>query len=381
MMGGRLGRTVVCQAAAIAAAIQAVAGQNPAATSTAHLIASEEIAQLHGKPDFGTEFSRVLGAGFTDAGTVVVHSAREYHVDEFGLDGRWRRRVGSAGAGPGQFRAIGSVAPLKGDSLAIYDPLLRRITIYSARRRNPATHPLPGQTICCALSGLHLVHVAYLEGGDRAYALVARFNMPNQNKDLMRTFPRITVSGEPRFSISAGTPGSYAFRVFPKPFAVGALIGFIDSDVVVSDGAAVGYIRYHSDGSVARKVALANESARPPTIAESRQEVDRVIKSAASDPILREAARDSALKLMPALLPLVDRLIADRTGTVWLRRFLPTASAETWIRITADGRYGGQLTTPADTRLLAVNGLVLLLLSEDASTGIQQLRLRRYAIR
>jgi hypothetical protein len=64
------------------------------------------------------------------------------HVWVFAPDGKFMRRLGAKGQGPGEFERISAVAIGKGDSLYVFDPRLRRLTIIAPDYTLARTAPL-----------------------------------------------------------------------------------------------------------------------------------------------------------------------------------------------------------------------------------------------
>lgn len=64
-------------------------------------------------------------------GRIVVASRGSYRVYVFGADGSLLRSLGGEGEGPGELQAVQSVIPRGPDSLTVYDPNLRRMTVFA----------------------------------------------------------------------------------------------------------------------------------------------------------------------------------------------------------------------------------------------------------
>lgn len=62
-----------------------------------------------------------VGVGVGSSGSVLVYDDA----------GALIRTVGRTGEGPGEFRSIGNLVSMPGDSVGIYDPMLRRLTVFS----------------------------------------------------------------------------------------------------------------------------------------------------------------------------------------------------------------------------------------------------------
>jgi hypothetical protein len=100
----------------------------------------EEIPRLTiaGEPDLrigvveGEEPYMFAGAVFTRTlsdGTIAVVNRQSSTIRLFSADGRFLREIGGDGEGPGEYRTIGGMVVLPGDSLLVWDARLRRFTI------------------------------------------------------------------------------------------------------------------------------------------------------------------------------------------------------------------------------------------------------------
>lgn len=61
---------------------------------------------------------------------LAVANSGTFEVLVFRPDGALVRRIGGPGEGPGEFGSVGSVISLPGDSLAVFDPRRRRLTVF-----------------------------------------------------------------------------------------------------------------------------------------------------------------------------------------------------------------------------------------------------------
>lgn len=71
------------------------------------------------------------GAVLLSDGRVVVANRNPLELRSFGPDGSPGWKAGRSGQGPGEFRGIGSVVRLAGDSVAVFDVPAQRITVFS----------------------------------------------------------------------------------------------------------------------------------------------------------------------------------------------------------------------------------------------------------
>ncbi|HEV2735173.1 MAG TPA: hypothetical protein VGV85_10055, partial [Longimicrobiaceae bacterium] len=87
-----------------------------------------DIGMLDGPPQY--QLGRVTGAVRLGDGTVVVGDDQSKDLRFFDRAGRHVRTVGREGGGPGEFKAVGSLAAL-GDSLVVGDYNNRRVTVFA----------------------------------------------------------------------------------------------------------------------------------------------------------------------------------------------------------------------------------------------------------
>lgn len=75
--------------------------------------------------------SRITGLDVDSRGQIYVGDGLTQHVVVLGPDGAVVRTLGRAGEGPGEFRLIVGLSVLPGDSVAVYDLQLRRLTVFA----------------------------------------------------------------------------------------------------------------------------------------------------------------------------------------------------------------------------------------------------------
>lgn len=65
-------------------------------------------------------------------GGLAVGNAGSREVLVFSPGGDLIQKLGRPGEGPGEFRSIGAIIPFKGDSLGVFDPQLRRLSVFDS---------------------------------------------------------------------------------------------------------------------------------------------------------------------------------------------------------------------------------------------------------
>lgn len=76
-------------------------------------------------------FTAVVAVRELSNGDVLVIDSQEQQLYVLGADGRTRRNIARAGAGPGEFRAARALMAMRGDSTALSDGALRRFVVFA----------------------------------------------------------------------------------------------------------------------------------------------------------------------------------------------------------------------------------------------------------
>lgn len=117
-----------------------------AAADTGALVLSSEPVLTIGvqQGDPAREFDRIVVVRFLDDGGVAVANRGSSDVRVFGPDGAWRRTLGRAGEGPGEFAGVSWMQTFDGDTIAVLDSELRRVTTFDGNGAVVATTTFPG---------------------------------------------------------------------------------------------------------------------------------------------------------------------------------------------------------------------------------------------
>ncbi len=87
-----------------------------------------DIGLLEGDDEY--QLFRVVGAVRLDDGHIVVANSGTSELRFFNDSGIHVRSVGARGGGPGEFEMMWAIARYRGDSLAVYDRRLARISVF-----------------------------------------------------------------------------------------------------------------------------------------------------------------------------------------------------------------------------------------------------------
>ena len=177
----------------------------------------ERVAVVGVGPDGGSEFGSVRSVLLDARGFLYVLDPSNVQLSAYDETGAFRQSLGRRGAGPGEYRSPYSIAGL-GDSIAVFDPSLSRISLLGPDgawlREWPTPHNTGPQTV-----RLYRTPPASFW----AYATIFR------RGGLERVFVRYESSGPtdtlpiPHSSVSAGTAitcnsPDRSFSFYPQPF-------------------------------------------------------------------------------------------------------------------------------------------------------------------
>jgi hypothetical protein len=172
------------------------------------------------KPD---EFGRITSVAADAAGNIYVADARSYEIRVFAPDGRFLRRFGRQGGGPGEFRSLNSITWV-GDTLVAMDGGNARLD-----RFTPDGEPLQPWRWFPMTGGLRF----YPTGAASFYTLAVRRPLTRTHRTFLRfdgdgAHDTLTVAVDPRGiesppAVDCPTPDG-SIHIFSIPFAPRALL-------------------------------------------------------------------------------------------------------------------------------------------------------------
>lgn len=94
-------------------------------------LGAEPTVELGSSGDPSEDFGDIQAVAQLADGSLVVADRMAGELRVFDPSGRFVRRLGRSGEGPGEFKGVSSLQILEGDSIAAFDPPLRRWTVFS----------------------------------------------------------------------------------------------------------------------------------------------------------------------------------------------------------------------------------------------------------
>lgn len=313
-----------------------------------------EIGAIEG--DDAYQFEQVQSARRLRDGRIVVANGGSQEIRFFDATGRHLLTVGREGEGPGEFRGLGPVEVLPGDSVAAYDWSLRRVSVYAPNGTFARSFPLDFTAGALAPVGSFpdggwLTSRSFVFGvGDPGTAVV-------QDTNAFLVFdPTGTLTDSigrfPSFQYYVRTEGSSAMAV-SLPF------GLFSDAAVAGNGFYAGYAgafaitRYARHGAPELVIRAARDP-RPVTQADVAALKDERLEDA--PPEMRPGIeRLYADMPVPAAFPAFGDLKVDAEGHLWVADYrAPDEEHTTWTVFDAQGTLLGTIRTPPGLTVMEI---------------------------
>ncbi len=338
------------------------------------------IGEEGGDPNY--EFERIRHVMQTQSGQFVVADYGALNIRYFDAKGKFIRKLGRKGAGPGEFMSISMIALLPNDTLLVSDDLQRRLSVFSPTgefvrttmfesfegKRSPdllvtltdgtiVTRALTISTLPPSTKPVYLTqHLFVSDGTGKAVSQIGTFGMSEH-------FVQATtkeMGGVAYWSLAYGrkmTVTSYGKRL------------------LMGDGTASEVKLYSTSGKL-EEIIRTNE-ARPKV--ESR-DITMFRARASQGSRLPKDVHDRFLDEMPYPneFPAFSRFLAVDNGQIWLQRY-PRADSlpDRWIVLDRNGAFVDHVSLPRRFSLLSITNNHLLGVMRDED-GVQHVRIVRY---
>lgn len=301
---------------------------------------------------------RVVGVTRTESGGVAVLNGGSNEVLLFDRHGQMVGRRGREGDGPGEFRALSSVIPLGGDSLAVYDGGHKRLSVFApdgVLAREFTLDPMPEGS----------AYERLLPFPDHGFAVFTQGGLMGGSSGVFRSMSE-------SFAVDANGERTGSFGRFPgsenfiTQFAGTVLFGANSYAAVVGDELVVGtadepVLKFYSQDDGLRRVVRWPDHDR----AVSEERFEQYLSTA--EAALPEAARPQARAMLAEVprserQPAYEDVLATRGGRLWVGDYrgpemaLPGARspARSWLVLDKDGTLVARVPTPEGFQLFYV---------------------------
>ncbi len=317
-----------------------------------------DIGMLDGPPQY--QFGRVTGAVRLDDGTVVVGDDQSKDLRFFDRTGRYLKTVGREGGGPGEFKAVGSLAAL-GDSLVVGDYNNRRVSVFAPDGKLVRAVPLDAGG-----SEDFTIPVGYLGDGSVLLSSAGTFDGGSKSgvsRDSVRYLRLAPSGGAPRevgrfvgsemFVQSEGD----AVMVGPRAFGRSAEISVVPDGFFYGSSDTYQIGRYDASGRLLRLVRrpLATRAVTPADIERFKEARLKQAAEVRGGRFRQMQEKSLAAMSYPETMPAYGRIQADRAGNLWVSEFQVTPEDPgKWTVFDPEGRMLGTVSTPARFRVFDI---------------------------
>lgn len=287
---------------------------------------------------------------------------------------------GREGDGPGEYRGIGGLWVPSPDTLVVYDGGGRITTLDGAG---------------------HVLHTApvVVDGEDGAPIVRGRFPSGDYLVYLVRGYGAQARAGVSPDSVTFGRyrPADGAFQRLGR---LQAGVSYVRNDgatmrVTGLPFAPIGVVAARGDGfwtasgdrfvvdahdARGRRVLSVRAEAAPAAVEERHREREAAAIAEGDDPSARQAARRLLDEMpVPTTFPLLDRMLVDADGNVWVREYLVDRDQPArWRVFSPEGRYLSRVMTPAGFQVMEIGRDHVLGVARDE---MDEESVRMYALR
>lgn len=294
----------------------------------------------------GAEGFMNVTAAVRSGDTIVVADAGTGTLHFYGTDGRLLTTTGQKGRGPGEFQHISWLGVLARDSIAAWDPLLRRLSIYTSDgRRAREMSPALGSGSFPQLHGVFTDGSMLIAHGEPSFA--------GSRKGAWRdtsTYLRIARTGEVVDTIGrfpgpemfdAPSPEPNVFRSMNRPFGKFTSTAVHEARFYVGLGDEYAVTAYDIGGRPAATIQRPADAA-----VLTPREIDAyrgmVLDAASNDAAraLRERTLNGAP--FPRTISPIGAIVPDQAGMLWVEDGqLPSQRAQgtRWSVFDSTGRW------------------------------------------
>ncbi|HEY7766565.1 hypothetical protein, partial [Longimicrobium sp.] len=351
---GVLRRSALILIVALPGACGDAAQDAPATAAPSSVYGAVEVAR---SPET-VEFAGISAMDVDSRGRILVGDGAEVVV--LSPEARVERRIGRPGSGPGEFQYVATVTAVTHDSLFVYDPGLRRISVYAPGADKPtySTHLSSGQTTLPywarpAGSRGQMVAVFNTARGDvpeRQNGTVPAEVLRLLNPDGSVARDSLVLMPEVQMLDINNTEGR---GVFHYPFARSSAFALSRRGVIYHAWTdSLHFTAYGLDGRRLREFRVPH-TPRAVSSSEIDSVVHRLAKPPFSQATIRRALREADTRTWPAF----RGFFVDDQERLWVALTPSSDDADVeWLVLGPSGQRLGSLRLPQSVTLGAVRG-------------------------
>jgi hypothetical protein len=323
--------------------------------------------------DAAYELYRTVGATRLSDGRIVLATSGTHELRFYDAAGTHLRSVGRGGGGPGEFRMMGTLDRIVGDTLVVYDLMQRRVSIFDAdgAHVSDVNFAVGGQFVLPVVLG-RLADGSYLaqlsfrqigpnapqpEPGDKRDSVIALRIGPNGDTfDTVGVYPSSVTRVQMLTLGGASAPFSLPVLFSPQCIMIAGRDGIIAGTSDAYD------VRFYTPGGTLQRIV--RKSHVP--LAVTPVDVDSM-EAQTSQAIARANVLPAEIRSMfddrPAAetMPAFRALTTDSEDNLWVEEYRrPGDDVPRWSVFDPEGRFLGVVTGPAGVSVMDIGADYLL---------------------
>jgi len=324
------------------------------------------------------EFFRVTDAVWLSDGRLVVANDGTSEIRLYSARGEYQAAAGRNGEGPGEFRRIRTMSRMRGDSVAVYDVLLNRLTILGPDGS-------VGRVISLRETFRRARHLRAFD--DSTFLGLASYTPSNHLLGEYR-IPYSLIQLGPEGAVLdtiATIDGLAGFRTpradGPLPFPKNGHLATLGREIVIGDADSLAYERFSGPGIRSQTVSVPGYDLA--LTSEQRDSTEQVWLHRSDGRPHPPDIVDLLERLpFPTHKPGYTRLLLDGGGYVWAARYyrgMYAGQTVEWEIFAPSGEWLGRIATPAGFDVLQIGSREILGVQRDELEveHVQVLRLIR----
>jgi len=288
---------------------------------------------------------QVRGAYRLQDGRVVVADAGSLQLRYFDVAGALDAVIGRSGEGPGEFRDITWFGTLPGDSLLVWDVMLRRLTVFDAT----------GARVRDAVNQTQSSITGVFDDGSMVGRGFVSFDAPPSG---MVRPPNAVVHVNPDGSLAdsigavSGSDAYFApiergFRVISPPFGRNTAIAARGDRLYIGD-TELPEIRVLVSGGAPRLFVRWDDAGRRVTTADIERAKQEAVGDEEDDAARRDVEQIYARMPIAESMPVWSSVHVSRDGEMWVQRYRPSweEGPVEWIVFDSNGAFITRVLLP-----------------------------------
>ncbi len=341
-----------------------------------------DIGVLEGAEEY--QLFRVRDARRMDDGRLVVANGGTNEIRWYDAEGRFLRAAGGDGEGPGEFKGLGWLRAFRGDSFAVYDFNLGRISVLGddgAFVRTLKITPVGDVSFVIAedvfadgvvLAKSPLIFAGGFESGlNRRDEIFHTFGPDGEHLDSLGAFP-----GPEQYLETGGSGNRRFVAITSLPFGRTPSVAVIGTRFCFGASDTYEIACYERDGTL-RRLVRRMVPPRPVTPVDVDRYREEELTGIDDEAARRDVERRYAEMPVPETMPAYATFTFDAAGNLWVREFtVGDVASWPWTVFDPEGLMLGTIVLPADFRVTQIGDDFVLGLWRD-DVGVEHVRLYR----